>query len=415
MGISEEHLKAIAERQERVKQLYEEGLSASAIATRLQESIYKIRRDLQSMDLPLWSDITDDELDAVVKFHLYRGHGALGRRLLEARLIVGVAELGIPALRIQRFRIRESLVRLNSLRAPPRKLRRRAWYDGRGALHSVHLDQNEKINLAKAGIKFFAAIDGHSRYPIYWEAVTNLRAVTHARFFQRMVRNMMRVPAHIVVDRGPWQVLDMIMQYYWGDNATSRVYMAEGDYINVRRFQQTTSVRSTPVERQWGDLNDVTFKYRAEFDRLIAMGYLNASAGAYDATDMFCLNAAFRDDILFDVRLHYDAMALRRKESRSRNPNLPKTFRVLDFFLSSEDHSRPVTEAEVAFIDDIVDQYFQVGAYGTEQLSPWEIDPLQDPVLRQQRDVLVAAADPQTAADRYIAMRIATRSLYPST
>mmetsp|Transcript_3321 Transcript_3321/g.5097 ORF Transcript_3321/g.5097 Transcript_3321/m.5097 type:complete len:231 (+) Transcript_3321:732-1424(+) len=230
-----------------------------------------------------------------------------------------------------------------------------------------------------------------------------------------MVRNMMRVPAHIVVDRGPWQVLDMIMQYYWGDNATSRVYMAEGDYINVRRFQQTTSVRSTPVERQWGDLNDVTFKYRAEFDRLIAMGYLNASAGAYDATDMFCLNAAFRDDILFDVRLHYDAMALRRKESRSRNPNLPKTFRVLDFFLSSEDHSRPVTEAEVAFIDDIVDQYFQVGAYGTEQLSPWEIDPLQDPVLRQQRDVLVAAADPQTAADRYIAMRIATRSLYPST
>ena len=46
--------------------------------------------------------------------------------------------------------------------------------------------------------------------------------------------------------------------------------VAEGN-VALKRFhwQQTSSaVHSTPIERSWGDVNDVTRKYRDEFHAL---------------------------------------------------------------------------------------------------------------------------------------------------
>ena len=44
----------------------------------------------------------------------------------------------------------------------------------------------------------------------------------------------------------------------------------------LRRFQRVPSVRNTPVERPWRELNEVTRKYRAEFEALEEEGVLLA-------------------------------------------------------------------------------------------------------------------------------------------
>ena len=150
-----------------------------------------IENDYDHLSITRWSEVTDAELDEHIAGYLRVGHGALGRRLLDGRLIV-------DGLCVQRRRIEQSLARLGRFRAAPRRLVRRKWYEGVGSWFAVHVDQNEKIGFA--GIKILAAIDGRWRCPLYWEVVTNLTGFTHATFIQNMIKSWGKVPAHIIMD-----------------------------------------------------------------------------------------------------------------------------------------------------------------------------------------------------------------------
>lgn len=44
-------------------------------------------------------------------------------------------------------------------------------------------------------------------------------------------------------------------------------------------------------------------------------------------------------------------------------------------------------------------------------MSPWERDPLETGAQRALRDELVVEADPQTLAEEYVAMRLATKTI----
>lgn len=116
------------------------------------------------------------------------------------------------------------------LREPPRRIRRRLYYNGVYPWFAVHLDQNEKIG--KYGFKFFAAIEGYTRCPLHWKLVTSLRGLEHGRFYQEMVRCCGgRVPFATVVDGArAWNAVEHVVEnFYWHhDPRPALISMAEG-------------------------------------------------------------------------------------------------------------------------------------------------------------------------------------------
>ena len=108
-----------------------------------------------------------------------------------------------------------------------------------------------------------------------------------------------------------------------------------------------------------------------------------------------------------DVDVHYTGMAHRRKENRTRNPNYPAgSYRPIERLLGSEDYSMAVTEDQVDEMEDTITDYYN--AEEEEPASAWEVDPLETDALRAERDRMVAAARPLSAASTYVAFRDAT-------
>ena len=62
---------------------------------------------------------------------------------------------------VPRRAVRDSLARLDHLRKPPRKIKRRSWFNGVGKDTIWSMDHNEKLK--KWGISIFAAIETHTR------------------------------------------------------------------------------------------------------------------------------------------------------------------------------------------------------------------------------------------------------------
>ena len=375
------------------------GLSITETAERLASTYRMIENDLKAMQISRWSDISDAALDEHILGYLRRGHGALGRRLLDGRLVV-------DGLHVQRRRVEESLARLGRARAPPRRRVRRRWYEGIGSFYAVHVDQNEKLGFG--GVKLLAAIDGKSRCPVHWKVVTSLRALEHSRFYNELVRRWGRVPAHVVVDGGPWRGVRRAVELYWDDMEPARVDTAEGVLV-VNRFQRTSSVHNIPVERSWRDVNDVLNKYYLTWKDLESRGLLVGGRNA-DPVDLFCLTQVYVPLIKRDVDAHFEAMAVRRKETSTRDPSFPAgTWRPLELLLQDDDYSLSVDADQVDAMDEYITAYH--GAEDVEPASAWERDPLCTAAERAERDELVASIDPQTPVEEYIAMREATRHI----
>lgn len=94
-----------------------------------------VRHHLAKMMLTSWSEISSRELLVVVAEAFTRGHGAMGRRGIEARLL----EQG---LRVQRRRIVGAMALLGKVCTAPRKIKRRRYYEGMGPGFVSHHDQN---------------------------------------------------------------------------------------------------------------------------------------------------------------------------------------------------------------------------------------------------------------------------------
>ena len=399
MGLSAEQALRLASRRRKVAGLYRIGYGPTAIARRLHATPRAIRNDFTQLGFTNWSEISDAELDVRVRHYLDIGHRGLGRRLIEARLFA-------DGHLVQRRRIMDALRRLGRHRAPPRRLVRRSFYASVGSWFAVHMDQNEK--LAFGGIKLLAAIDGKSRCPVHWKVVTSLRALEHSRFYNELVRRWGRVPAHVVVDGGPWRGVRRAVELYWDDMEPAHVETAEGVLV-VNRFQRTSSVHNIPVERSWRDVNDVLNKYYLTWKDLESRGLLVGGRNA-DPVDLFCLTQVYVPLIKRDVDAHFEAMAVRRKETCTRDPSFPAgTWRPLELLLQDDDYSLSVDADQVDAMDEYITAYH--GAQDVEPASAWERDPLCTAAERAERDELVASIDPQTPVEEYIAMREATRHI----
>ena len=399
MGLSAEQALRLASRRRKVAGLYKIGYGPTAIARRLHATPRAIRNDFTKLGVTNWSEISDAELDVRVRHYLDIGHRGLGRRLIEARLFA-------DGHLVQRRRIMDALRRLGRHRAPPRRLVRRSFYASVGSWFAVHMDQNEK--LAFGGIKLLAAIDGKSRCPVHWKVVTSLRALEHSRFYNELVRRWGRVPAHVVVDGGPWRGVRRAVELYWDDMEPAHVETAEGVLV-VNRFQRTSSVHNIPVERSWRDVNDVLNKYYLTWKDLESRGLLVGGRNA-DPVDLFCLTQVYVPLIKRDVDAHFEAMAVRRKETCTRDPSFPAgTWRPLELLLQDDDYSLSVDADQVDAMDEYITAYH--GAEDVEPASAWERDPLCTAAERAERDELVASIDPQTPVEEYIAMREATRHI----
>lgn len=225
-----------------------------------------------------------------------------------------------------------------------------------------------------------------------------------------MVRDWKRVSYNIVIDAAPaWSSVRKMMELWWADNlAPVRVPHLDGD-IMVSRVTVTSSVHNPTVERSWGDVNHVTRKYRDEWKDLEGRLLLRGGRRA-DPLDLFCLAKVYLPSIKRDLDQHFAAMARRRKEKSTKNPNFPAgTWRPCVGLSTDVDYSRHVDDAQI----DAIEAYIRAfhGAADQEPVSPWERDPLETGAQRALRDELVVEADPQTLAEEYVAMRLATKTI----
>ena len=79
---------------------------------------------------------------------------------------------------VERYRLRDSIYRVNDFGVQARKKRRlnKRVYNVKGANHLCHIDTNHK--LIKWHIIIFGAIDGYSRLPVSLECINNNKATT---------------------------------------------------------------------------------------------------------------------------------------------------------------------------------------------------------------------------------------------
>jgi hypothetical protein len=390
------HAFAIQRRREIVAELHSIGLKATEISAALEaqhahlacaKTPRMVREDFHALGLCAFADEVgdggpDSEVTVAVAHHLTVGHLALGRRLLQARL---VDDFG--GARVQRRRIETALGVLGTANVPRRRITWHAWYEGVEPWFCAHMDQNEHIGFT--GLKILCAVDGYTRCPLHWKVVTSLRGLEHARFLQELVFKYKRVPAHICIDGAKaWGGAKLAMRLFWGDededDGADIVQLPEGP-VKVKRTMVVNSVLNSIVERQWFDCNDVTESIRQAARTLMRMGLMQAGRRP-DRIDQYCFCAAYRADLTYRVDVHYRAMQRRRKEVTTRNPNYPRgTYVPLHRLNEAGDGaSRRVTDEEIAIVDTFLDEFYgNATALAVEPQSPWEVDPLLPAVSRR--------------------------------
>ena len=107
---------------------------------------------------------------------------------------------------VERYRLRDSILRVNDFGAQARKkgrLKRRV-YNVKGANHLWHIDKNHK--LIKWYIIIFGAVDGYSRLPVSLECINKNKATTVLSCFLKGAETY-GIPGRVRSDKGKENVL----------------------------------------------------------------------------------------------------------------------------------------------------------------------------------------------------------------
>ena len=121
-------------------------------------------------------------------------------------------------------------------------------------------------------------------------------------------------------------------------------------YVGIRRFNQTSPVHNTAIERHLVDLNMVTRKWKQEFLLLEAAGVFQVC----DAGATFSLIAVYGPLIESDVNGHYLAMRQRKKRRSTCNPNYPKkTQRRWELYSLYHSRLTPLTSDELSRVREV--------------------------------------------------------------
>jgi hypothetical protein len=174
--------------------------------------------------------------------------------------------------------------------------------------------------------------------------------------------------------------------------------------VPVFAFNVTSSVHQTPIEGQWRDTNNVTRKWRREFELLTAVQEFSHS----DPMALFSLVSVYMRPLSENLDSHYEAMRLRRKEKDTKNPEFPAGTRMRWELFYHDGPSKliPLSRDEISNIADIGETYW---AHREEPSAL--LDPLTSSVDRAYRAHLITLLMPLSLAEEYAAHRAITASL----
>ena len=217
-----------------------------------------------------YTPISDDQLDAVVR-DFVSNFPTAGQKTLAGHL----STLGY---RIQRFRVRESLYRVDPLgvQQRSRRLLHRRKYRVAGPNSLWHIDGNHK--LIRWHIVIHGGIDGYSRIPVYLSASSNNRSETVLQLFLEAVTKY-GLPSRVRSDKGGENVL--VSQYMLQHPSRGP---GRGSFITGR------SVHNQRIERLWRDVfSSCTGHLYHMFYSMEEEGLLDP----FDEVDLFALHFVF--------------------------------------------------------------------------------------------------------------------------
>ena len=160
-------------RQADVDFLHHEGFDNYTIADMVGVNERTVRRDLQSMGIPRYSNISDSDLLKQIKLIIKNQHAGIGEVFVEGEL----TDAGII---VQRERVRIALRSLGAIRKRADRVCHMPFNANRGPHYAWHLDQNEKMKRWRFLI--LSCIDGFCRHCPHFVLVDNLTGETHTNF-----------------------------------------------------------------------------------------------------------------------------------------------------------------------------------------------------------------------------------------
>lgn len=255
---------------EQVELLRSSDYSWQEISSVVGVSRTTLWRRLHKLGVPLegYSDMRDDQLDDLIR-EVQVNNPNIGVSMLQGHL-KGLGK------RVQRQRIRESVLRVNPMRALVRWqqaiTRRSYWVPGPNSLW--HIDGHH--SLIRWRFVVHGCVDGFSRLIPYLFCATNNRAATVLSLF-RQATTKFGAPSRVRSDKGGENI--MVCHYMVSLRGPGR-----GSHI------AGSSVHNQRVERMWRDV------YRCVCSSFHGVFYLLEAQGLLDPDsdhDLFILHSVF--------------------------------------------------------------------------------------------------------------------------
>uniref|UniRef100_A0A3B1JIP5 Integrase core domain-containing protein n=1 Tax=Astyanax mexicanus TaxID=7994 RepID=A0A3B1JIP5_ASTMX len=234
------------------------GFSVTQMDDILHVSQATVKRRLRQFNLACsvsYAEMSNSALDETVR-DIVAGNERIGPEAVRAQLLA-------VGIRVQRHRIRQSIIRVNpraaALRAMSQGLHRRSYCVG--GLNSLwHLDGNHK--LIRWRIVIHGGIDGYSRLIVFLCASNNNRSNTVLQCFLDAVAKF-GVPSRVRTDHGGENIgVCLFMNIFRGSGRGSAL--------------RGPSTHNQRIERLWGDMwRGLTNVYHDLFSFLETEGILN--------------------------------------------------------------------------------------------------------------------------------------------